>query len=187
MTCIVGIIDKETNSVVMGADSAGVAGLHIVVRKDPKMFWNGDFLIGCTSSFRMIQLLQYNLELPKYNEGDDLHKYMCTKFIDEVRKCFKKGGFLKKEHEEEEGGTFLVAHKNRLFTIEDDFQVAESEDPYAAVGCGYSYALGALSTLEEVIQHESVKYRAEVKVHMALEAASKHSGGVCEPFIIDKT
>ena len=51
MTCIVGLIDGRR--VWMGGDSAGVSGLDITVRADAKVFRNGDFLIGFTSSFRM--------------------------------------------------------------------------------------------------------------------------------------
>lgn len=36
MTCIVGL--KHENSVWIGGDSAGVAGLSVTIRKDPKVF-----------------------------------------------------------------------------------------------------------------------------------------------------
>ena len=61
MTCIVGLIDGRR--VWMGGDSAGVSGLDITVRADAKVFRNGDFLIGFTSSFRMGQLLAFHMGL----------------------------------------------------------------------------------------------------------------------------
>ena len=67
MTCIVGLIDG--NRVWMGGDSAGVSGLDITVRSDPKVFRNGDFLIGFTSSFRMGQLLAFRLRPPPRPEA----------------------------------------------------------------------------------------------------------------------
>ena len=55
MTCIVGLINKENKSVTIGGDSSGLAGSDLTIRKDPKVFKNGDFIFGCTSSsFRMI-------------------------------------------------------------------------------------------------------------------------------------
>ena len=68
MTCIVGVVDN--GKVYMGGDSAGVGGLCIETRKQPKVFRNGDFLIGYTDSFRMGQLLQYKMSPPRYFEGD---------------------------------------------------------------------------------------------------------------------
>lgn len=34
MTCIVGVINKKEGYVSIGADSAGVSGLNIIIRKD---------------------------------------------------------------------------------------------------------------------------------------------------------
>ncbi|HZK68569.1 MAG TPA: hypothetical protein VFC36_03120, partial [Paludibacter sp.] len=121
MTCIVGMVDKNSNRVIIGGDSASSGGSNVFIRKDPKVFKNGEFLIGCTTSFRMIQLLRFSLSLPEVTK--DIYEYMCTDFINEVRKCFKDGGYLQKyTNGDEKGGSFLVAYKNRLFKIEDDFQ-----------------------------------------------------------------
>ena len=177
MTCIVGFIDKKNKKVIIGADSAGVAGLELKIRKDPKVFKLNDFVIGCTSSFRMIQLLNFSLELPEVEE--DIYKYMCTKFINAVRECFKKGGFLSKSNEQEEGGVFLVGYKSRLFCIQIDFQVEELYSKFNAVGCGDEYAKGALSILSE---DKNIKPKA--KVLKALEVASIHSAGVEKPFVL---
>jgi hypothetical protein len=85
----------KKGKVVIGAESAGVSGLDITIRKDPKVFITGEFIIGCTSSFRMIELLQFSLKVKE--RGDkDIYEYMCTDFINGVRKCFKKGGYIQK-------------------------------------------------------------------------------------------
>ena len=55
MTCIVGLIHED--KVYIGADSAGAANGNITIRKDKKVFKVGEFIFGCTSSFRMIQLI----------------------------------------------------------------------------------------------------------------------------------
>jgi hypothetical protein len=96
MTCIVGLIDN--GKVWMGGDSAGVSGLDVTVRKDPKVFKNGDFLIGYTSSFRMGQLLRFKFNPPKYyaeQHNNDEYQYMCTDFIEAIRICLKAGGYSK--------------------------------------------------------------------------------------------
>lgn len=195
MTCIVGIIDKDNNRIIIGGDSAGgkdYYGSDISIRKDPKVFTVGDFLFGCTSSFRMIQLIRYSFEPPAITthcvglrpapESVDIFKYMCTLFVDGLRSCLKKGGFLQTKDEVEHGGEFLVGYKDRLFCIEGDFQVSESTEQFASVGCGSSYALGALKALTE-----NTKLNAEELAKKALEIASHFSGAVRPPFNYVKT
>lgn len=179
MTCIVGALGKD--GVYIGADSAGITGSNKFIRKDVKVFKIKDFVIGCTSSFRMIQLLRFSFKPPKIKKKQDTYEYMCTDFIDAVRSCFKAGGYIHIENSEETGGIFLVGYKNRLFKIESDFQVGELFDSYAAVGCGSDYALGTMFALQDT------NMTIEEKIILALEAAEKFSAGVSRPFIIEKT
>lgn len=176
MTCIVGVIEKQ--KVYIGADSAGVRGLDIWLRKDPKVFKNGDFVLGCTSSFRMIQLLRFSFKPPKRHVDQDIYEYMCVDFINEVRQCFKSGGFAEKDKEVEGGGCFLVGYQGRLFTIEGDYQVGECADGYNSVGCGESFALAALDALDK-------KMPVKDRIIKALEIAAYRSGGVRPPFVIE--
>ncbi len=179
MTCIVGFIDKKNKKVVMGADSAGSSGFDITLRKDEKVFKNGDFIIGCTSSFRMIQLLRFSFTPPKIYDKD-IYEYMCTDFINAVRKCFEAGGYLQKYKDgDEKGGVFLVGYKDRLFKIEGDFQVGESLQGYDSCGCGEFYALGSI--------FNTTKKNAKTVVLDALRCAENFSGGVRSPFISKST
>lgn len=181
MTCIVGYLDKKTKKVTIGGDSAGVSGLDLTIRKDVKVFKVGEFVIGCTSSFRMIQLLRFSFTPPEIKRKD-IYEYMCTDFINAVRECFKDGGYLQKYSDgDEKGGTFLVGYKNRLFTIENDFQVAENLNGFDAVGCGANYAEGSLYVLDKENK------TAKDKVLTALKSAAFFSAGVSEPFITLQT
>lgn len=175
MTCIVGIIENE--KVYIAGDSAGVAGLDITIRKDPKVFKTGEFVIGCTSSFRMINILRYSFAPPELSENEDIYKYMCTKFINAVRQSFKDAGWLEIDKNIESGGTFLVGLRGRLFKIESNFQVAESIDKFASVGCGDVYAVTVLKMLES-----EYLINANDKLTKALEMAVYFSGGVRPPF-----
>lgn len=173
MTCIVGIVNG--GKVLIGADSAGVGGLDISNRKDVKVFTNGDFVIGCTTSFRMIQLLQYKLNPPKRHPDADVMRFMVTDFIETVRCLFRDGGFATKKEEAESGGTFLVGHAGRLFRVDEDYQVGERADGFDSCGCGESYALGALAC--------SSGMAPEDRVRKALETAAHFSAGVRAPFV----
>lgn len=176
-TCIVAL--KDSGDIYMAADSAGVdSGHNITVRKDTKVFKKesstGEFVIGGTTSFRMLQLLRYSLDVPDISEGQSVHEYMCTDFVDSVKKSFE---------DDDEKGTFLVGVKfkdkePRLFKIFSNFQVSESYDDYESCGCGGRYAKGSLFHSENELP--------ETRVEMALEAANHFSSGVCKPFNIEK-
>ena len=175
MTCVAGLIDK--GKIYMGADSAGVnSNFNLSVRSDQKVFIKDDFVMGFTTSFRMGQLLQYNLQLSARAESLDIFEYMVTSFVEAVRECLKDGGFAEKKDEKEKAGTFLVGYQGRLFCIESDYQVEETVLPYAAVGSGSDIALGALFANGHL--------RPEERILQALEAAEQFSAGVRQPFVI---
>lgn len=177
MTCIVGIIDSEARRVIIGGDSAETCDQSRFIRKDVKVFRNGKFIFGCTSSFRMIQLLQYSLRIPDVPEGWDMHKYMCIAFITAVKECFKEGGYLQKFTDgDDKGGTFLVGYEDRLFKIQCDFQVSENLCGYDAIGSGGDFALGSLFT---TVGNPNITNR----LLEALRAAESLAVGVSSPFV----
>ena len=179
MTCIVGI--AEGGTVWIGGDSAGVetGSLGLVARSDKKVFRNGNFVMGFTSSFRMGQLLAYKLSPPKRHADDDVMAYMVNDFIDAVRECLKKVGYAQKTNDEESGGTFLVGYAGRLFHVSGDYQVGESVHGFDACGCGEKIALGALYSTKGA--------EPEKRLRHALTAAETFSAGVRSPFVIEQT
>lgn len=172
MTCIVGLV--EAGRVYIGGDSAGVDHYSITAMAEDKVFSNGGFVFGFTTSFRMGQLLRYRFKPPHRDEGRDLMAYMVTDFIDAIRQTLKESGYAKKEGDRESGGTYLVGHKGRLFRIEDYYSIIESANGYDACGCGEEIARGSL--------YSTVGLLGEERVLQALRAADHHSAGVCAPF-----
>ena len=176
MTCIVGVVENGT--VYIGGDSAGIAGLSISIRADEKVFQNGPFIMGFTSSFRMGQLLRYKFDPPQQTVSQNDMEYMVTDFVDGLRRCFSNNGFGDKDATV--GGTFLVGYKGVLYTIESDYQVGIPKVPYDAVGCGADLALGSLHSTAKM------NLKPEDRVVLALEAASTFSAGVAPPFLLIK-
>ncbi|MFF5125317.1 hypothetical protein ACFY41_00055 [Streptomyces syringium] len=172
MTVIVGLV--HNGRVHLGGDSAGVAGLRLTVRRDPKLFRNGPYVMGFTTSFRMGQLLHHAFKAPK--PRGDLDRFMATVFVDKLRKCLKDGGWARKDSEQEQAGTFLVGVHSRLFAVYGDYQIAEPADGYAAVGCGDEFALGALHATA------ALYLKPRERLGLALAAAGHHSAGVSAPF-----
>lgn len=180
MTCIVGIETRD--GVVMGADSASVGGWTVNTTSLNKIVRCGKFMIGYTSSFRMGQLLQYTLNVPDQTNGDDL-RYLSTVFVDGVRDCLAIGGYKEVSNEVEKGGTFLLAYKDKLYSIGDDFQVNRTTYGYDACGAGQDTAMAVLHALYSLDTELSVV----TKLRLALEASAKvYPGLVAAPFRFEK-
>lgn len=175
MTCIVGLV--ADGNVYIGGDSAGVGGWDLTIRADSKVFERDGYVFGFTSSFRMGQLLRYDLTLPELPAADaDLFGFMVRHFIGAVRTGMKDGGYAKVENGREEGGAFLVGCRGRLFAIDDDFQVGEAICGFDAVGSGAATARGAMTALADLPPHK--------RIGRALEIAEQWNAGVRGPFRI---
>ena len=168
MTCIVGL--EHNGKVYLGGDAAAVSPNEIQAISESKVFITGKFIIGYTDSFRMGQLLEYNLNVPKQEKEEDL-KYLITKFVPAVRECLRDGGFAKNENGVEEGGNFLLGYKGKIYYFGTDFQITRKIDGFDTLGAGESFAMGALTAID--------KKDPEKALLKALEVASK-----CSPFVI---
>jgi hypothetical protein len=176
VTAVVGLVHNGT--VHLGGDSAGVSGWDLTVRADPKVFTVGPFAIGFTTSFRMGQVLRWSFKPPK-PPADHLDRFIATTLVDAARDALKAAGFARKDHDQEEGGAWLVGVAGRLFHVQSDYNVAESADGYTAVGCGAQVAHGVLYATPTVPPRR--------RLQLALEAAQRHSAGVRGPFRYVKT
>jgi len=178
MTCIVAIAHK--NKIYMGADSYGSDGYSGDSVLNPKCFINDEFIIGCTTSFRIIDLLRYELSVPKlhneeYNNPD---KFMRTHFIRAVRQCFKDNGHTTINNNNECGGNFLVGYHGALYEIQNDFSVLNKPRYGNSVGSGAAAARGSLWTTR------SMKMKPTERLKIALESAVTVNTGVRGPFIM---
>lgn len=183
MTCIVAT--KHNNKIYMGGDSLGSdTSFAKTVRKDVKVFINGDMLLGFTSSFRMGQILQYVMSHPERPEGISDMKYLVAYWIPALIECFEHSGYrgekgLDDHDETRTGGVFLLGYRGTLYQIDSDFQVGIPAEQYAAIGCGQDLAMGAIFTAKKLGIKEPDKI-----LTVALEAAEKYSGGVQRPFLL---
>lgn len=175
MTCIVGLV--QNNRLFIGGDSAGSCGQDVRIRVDSKVFFNGNFLMGFTSSFRMGQLLRWSLKPPRQPKRMGDEKFMSTIFVDAVRKCLKAGGYATKHSEAEYGGTFIIGYKKRLYVMGCDYQMGLYHDEYEAVGSGDRVAVGCLFGTQGMKDPRK-------RVELALIAAEKYTTTVKGPFTI---
>lgn len=173
MTCIVAKI--YNGKVHMAADILGSNGF---TKKEypliKKLFKNGDFIIGGTTSFRMLQLLQHYWVPPKKSLDDSDDKYIFKIVTDSLIKLFKDNDFGRKNNVDYEAGNFLVGWKGRLFEMQPDTSLLEHQD-FAAVGCGVHHATAAMKTMDILGQlHEA----PESYLSLAIRVAHEHTTGV---------
>jgi len=174
MTCVVGLVHNK--KVYIGVDSAAVQGWTRRQTSLCKAFRRGPFLIGYTTSFRMGQLLEHHLDVPKQQpKQTDMH-YLVTQLIEQARTLLKEKGFAKIEANNESGGQFLLGYRGRLYSVDSDFQVGEMTEGFDAIGSGGEFALGAMKALE--------KLPPTRRIRRALEVAAHFNMGVCAPFTI---
>ena len=177
MTCIIGY--KNQKGFCVGGDSLDTEGSDIIVRKDPKVFKNGQFLFGCTYSWRMIQILM-TADFSPLNRtlGKDDFKFMAGEFIDFIIELFKEKEFKPDIDPEYICGMFIVGYNNNLYTVKDNYEVAIPEDNFMAVGSGFRYALGAMN----ILVAEWPNLDPEIVITKALETAEKYTSNVQGPF-----
>lgn len=169
MTCVVAMI--EDGKVYMGADHLGSDGfVKAEFVKNDKVFKNGDFLIGYTTSFRMGQILQYSWNPPARSEGVSDDVYFYKHVLDSIHSCFKGNGFGEKRATDWEFGNFLVGWKGRLFEVEN--AMALEHEKFASVGSGCYHALGALKAL-------GMTYQCGIPERILEIALDVASGSVC--------
>jgi ATP-dependent protease HslVU (ClpYQ) peptidase subunit len=179
MTCIVGL--RTEAGVLLGGDSLGSNGYSGNSYHAPKVFrLSRQVAAGFTSSFRMGQLIQHHLQLPPL-AGDELAWAIKT-LVPVIRETFKTHGYAHIEHNTESGGTFLLAVRDRLFTVQNDYSVLEAREPYDAVGSGEAYAVGAMHALWKPNLTRPRRF-----LTAALDAASAYAVGVAPPYSFTST
>lgn len=180
MTCVVAI--KTKNKIIIGADSASADNNYSIIgRKDKKIFKKQNMVFAFSGSFRMGQIIQFSMKIPKHDRKKSDFEYICTDIISSIQKAFKTNGFDgEDEHKRKENdGLLIIIYNKNIYVIDCDFQVALYETSYASIGSGSDIAMGSLYTTE-CLGNIEPKNRAE----LALLASAKFCTAVREPFYI---
>jgi ATP-dependent protease HslVU (ClpYQ) peptidase subunit len=174
MTCVIGLVHGPR--VYIGVDSSSVQGWTRRTSNLRKVFRRGPLLIGYTTSFRMGQLLEHQLQVPEQPPAQTDEAFMVTTFVEQVRTLLKERGFSKIESNAETGGQFLVGYRGRLYSIQTDFQVGEMSEGLDAIGSGAEFALGAMAAMPRLPPLK--------RIQRALQIAAHFNMGVCPPFLV---
>lgn len=183
MTCIVGFC--KDGEMYMGSDSLGSnANGGCNIYDNPKIFYKpSGFLYGCTTSYRMIQLLEHCFKEPENNNSSDFN-YMSTNYSFSILDLFEKSRFAKNESNVLIGGNYLLAYKGNLYEIQCDFSIMKCSDNYAAVGSGEQLAQASIYAQLEAYKDMKMDYDPFEVIHVALQAAERYNTYVRKPFHI---
>ncbi len=183
MTCIVGCINKKTNSVLIGGDSASSNSYTKRIESCTKVFRHQFFknvVMGSTTTWRHIDLLKYSKdifpELDWYKKTDIDHEYMVTKFIPKLITLFEDG--IKNEKDESKGANFLIGINDKLYEVQGDYSVLCPLDGFCSVGSGSDYATGSMITTA------NMDLSVDARIKLALESAEKGTPYVQRPFLL---
>jgi ATP-dependent protease HslVU (ClpYQ) peptidase subunit len=191
MTTIVAV--QGAGWAIVGFDSRVSYGTDTVNRVSTlgrgieKIAKNGDYLIGAAGDVRAINLLSYAFNPPKPDDliGVKLDRFMTTKFIPALRKCFEDQGYAVKGSEEGavHNSTVLVVVNGTIYEIDSDYAWARDTYGIYAAGSGGDYALGALHGMFGPKRELHVEKTKNI-VRKALEVGARLDSGSGPPFHI---
>lgn len=162
MTCIIAYKEPSSGKVWLGGDKLGSDGYTKIIVKDPKVFQNGEFYFGYTTSFYMGQILKYHWTRPTRSMHQDSdNEYIYKDVMNSLKKVFKDNEFGKsKDVHEPDFGNFIMVYKDRIFEVQPNMSLLECED-FIAVGCGAQTAHGVMDALINNTNHEPEKLIVE--------------------------
>lgn len=175
MTCVVAI--EHEGKVWMGADRLGSDGHRGEPYAVPKVFKKDGLLIGCCGSYRMMQILQHALEVPKETLTNNIDKWVAIDLVKAMRTAYKANEWDKKDGDEAKGNPILVAIQGRCYEIQSDFSYLRSISGEYAVGSGQDYAKGSLFATRNLAAPRQ-------RIIAALNAASEYIISVGGPYDI---
>lgn len=166
MTCIVAMVDDSASYIA--CDSLGSGGGRKNSYRNKKIFQRESFLFGYTGSFRAGQLLQYSLWIPPRKVGQNLDDYLHVDLVNAVRSTYET-------HKFEDYSEFLIVAEGRIFTLQNDLSLLESQEGFEATGSGEDYARAVMHS--RMLHSEGTDNVPEILTE-AIEIAGLYIGSV---------
>ena len=177
MTCIVGL--ETENGVIIAVDSGRVNASGRATTCDiNKIFKKGEIVFAYSGSFKIGQLIEDYLKLPKRSKSISDIEYLRKYVLAEITAILYANDVVIRSEE----GTpvipskFMLGYRKKLYCIDFDLHLTSSSFGMEAIGMGEDTALGALTILDKV------KSDPKNRVMLAIRAAQKFYPSICEPF-----
>ena len=196
MTCIIAHTDGVSSFIA--GDKLGSNGFTKTVQTEPKVF-EKEFIklhddgltrtkevmaLGYTTSFRMGQLLNYNLNLPEQDASQTFSQYLVIKVIPIILQMFKEEWGARDASQDVGGGQFIILHNHTIYEVQEDFSVLQPKTRITAVGSGTYHAIAAMQAYIEV-ENESKKPLHE-RIKSIFKIVSDNVTSVSEEFDVLK-
>lgn len=146
MTVIVAAV-TEDRGVVMAADQEVSGGWQKSLLASPKLWVDGQSVIGAAGELRMAQVLKHHVTWPKFrpNEDTDVEAWLIRIMIPAIRNGVDGHGIVKNSSGVESlGGSLIYATGDHLAEIDSYCGVLTVTAGRLAIGSGYAEALGRL-------------------------------------------
>lgn len=183
MTAIIGVEDRGIAYV--GADSSSVVGDQaVLVMRSPKVFRNGEYVIGFSYTFRFGNILQYLWSPPtppeRIEQSPELfERFMVRELGPSIRAAVDEGHSLIEKEGGYEVGLAIIGVRGRIWHYERDQGILCYADGVATTGSGYNLLTASYRTIQIV----KPKMPTQDKVLTALHVtADSMAGGVRGPF-----
>jgi ATP-dependent protease HslVU (ClpYQ) peptidase subunit len=179
VTLIVATADRKGN-VCLGADAITVSeGRNARRAVDPKIFRNGEYLLGSTGPIIMSNALDM-MEAPSVDGEIDLRRFMITKFVPHVRSVMKDLGV--EITKPDEGllltGRVLICVRGHIFEMDSGYAITEARYQFNAIGCADNEAHAAMFAALKLKRDLSARQLAKI----GLEAGSEFDLAIRPPF-----
>jgi ATP-dependent protease HslVU (ClpYQ) peptidase subunit len=146
-----------------------------------KCFEVGDYLFGVAGDFRAVNIVAHSFRPPDSGRlaGADLDKFMVSKFIPALKKCFSDNFYGK---DTEQGSDILVVVNATVYEIGAYYDCLRDSRGIYAIGSGGDYALGALIALDG--EGRRTVGRVRENMRRALEIAAYVDTATSEPVYV---
>lgn len=182
MTLVIGAISGD--DVYLAGDSycGDLANDVVDLCKDPKVYMVSNTVAlgicgGIRTEVAVVKAIKSILSAKK----KVVEQFLLNDFSTKLHEKLKDTGILKdiKGVHSLDDSEYILAHAGRLYYLDDDMGLWESQTPYVAIGAARSIALGSLAYAHKTgeLQRDPVKVLERV-----LECAARHSHYVRPPY-----
>lgn len=141
----------------------------------------GDYIFGIAGDFRAVNILAHTFQPPQALDrtGLDLDKFMTSKFIPALKKCFDDNWYGK---DGEHGSLIMVSVNGTIYEIGSNYDCIRDTCGLYGMGSGGHFALGALHALDG--EGRRTQKRAKEMLDAALAVAVTLDSGTSNPVTI---
>lgn len=189
MTTVIALRTTE-NSFILGSDSY-CGDDEISLSCGPKFFEDDEIIWGlCGYTLYENELMNavQNVRESVIWRGNPSKFTVATTVIKKFKSELEQKSLLidKDGFKEMKSSNFFFIAEGEMYYLDEDLSYWKTTNDFMAIGCGKQFALGSLETTDNRDNKKPVTYTSRLRVQMALEAATKFSPFVREPFHIEE-